>query len=91
MHSLPARPYPPVAAAADRHSCRARTVLACPQAYQPLLAKLAAVYDVMLYGTPKRLEMEEIHAPKRTEFSSGLVEMANQADGNDDVDIELYW
>jgi hypothetical protein len=66
-------------------------MFACPQAYQPLLAKLAAVYDVMLFGAPKRLEMEEIYASARTKFSSGLVEMANQADILEDIEMELYW
>jgi hypothetical protein len=65
--------------------------LVSPQAYQPLLAKLAAAYDIMLYGAPKRLELEEIYAPKRTKFSSGLIEMANSADGNEDIEIELNW
>lgn len=61
------------------------------QAYQPLLTKLAAVYDVMLYGAPQRLQAEEIYAPKRTEYVSRLVQMANQAEKVDEIDVELYW
>jgi hypothetical protein len=62
------------------------------QAYQPFFTKLAAVYDVMLYGRTVQIEMEEIFAPKQTKYESKLVQMAYEADRvQESPDRSLYF
>jgi len=64
------------------------------QAYQPLMTKLAVVYDVMLYGAPQRLECEEIHAPPREGYESRLMQLSAEADkvlDESQVDRTLYF
>jgi len=58
------------------------------------MTKLAAVYDVMLYGAPQRLECEEIHAPPREGYESRLMQLSAEADkvlDESQVDRTLYF
>jgi len=62
------------------------------QAYQPLLMKLGAVYDTLLFGKPVLLQGEEIHAPEKVTFESRLIEMAYEADNIiENPDRTLWW
>jgi len=63
------------------------------QAYNPVVQRMAALYDVLLYGEVKPLVACDIQAPPRT-ASSKMVQVANDADTilqESGIDIPLFW
>jgi len=62
------------------------------QAYNPLVQKSAALFDVLQFGSVQPLTAPDIALPDRLEYTSNLVRLAEEADKMDiKRDIELYW
>lgn len=61
------------------------------QAYNPMTQKCAALYDALLYGAPQPLQPQDIASPPRTEYTSNLVRLAEDADKFLENPPELFW
>ena len=65
------------------------------QAYNPMVQRTSALYDVLRHGAVQPLNGEEIHAPVRAEgekYGSKLIQIAVDSDDVlDEVGRELYF
>jgi len=63
------------------------------QAYNPFVQKSAGLFDVLLLGSLQPLTAPDIALPERTEYTSNLVRLAEEADKMDNSkrSVELYW
>ena len=64
------------------------------QAYNPMVQRVAALYDLLYYGEPQPLDPVDTARPEKTEYESGLVRMAAEAEGvmrDNGVEIPLFW
>mmetsp|Transcript_5172 Transcript_5172/g.8692 ORF Transcript_5172/g.8692 Transcript_5172/m.8692 type:complete len:395 (+) Transcript_5172:33-1217(+) len=62
------------------------------QAYAPMTAQVAALYDVLLYGAPQLLETEEIFSPPRTDYTSTLVKITEESGYVfEENGMQLFW
>jgi len=62
------------------------------QAYNPLVQKSAAMYDVLLYGSLQPLNAPDIASPERTEYTSNLIKIAEDADKQfPEREVEIFW
>ena len=64
------------------------------QAYNPVVEKIQALYDIILHGTLQPLESVPIHLPPRAPgtYKSGLMRLSEEYDDVlDEVGRELHW
>ena len=63
------------------------------QAYNPMVQRTAALYDVLMHGKPQPLAAVDIKSPIR-EYTSTMTKMSQQAEGilrDQGVEIPLFW
>jgi len=64
------------------------------QAYNPLVQKTSALYDVLVYGSVQWLSAPDIQQPERSGYTSNLVKIAVEAEDfavSEGGSVQLYW